>query len=139
MTVVMLLTGCLAHMTATNLAIKLNNDANREGSPYRWHVIDTGSNSAALEKRLMGKVSSSKVSDAKKKRIFHEIGQLETKSGRSNKPKLREIRILSERNRKYIEAWVFDTNGKEYTYNIEHVLGSDNKSFLIRGPWGKSP
>ena len=134
---ILLLSGCLAHMDATNAANNLNAQANREGSPYRWYVVDLKGDSAMLEKRLIGKVSPSKTSDTKQRAVLSRIEELERTSGRSEKPLLKEVRILEERKGKTVEAWVFDSSGKEITYTVEHVLGTDDQAFLVRGPWGK--
>ena len=145
----LLLSGCLAHMDAKNAANNLNARAKIEGNPYRWVVIDLEGDTAKLEKQLAGEVGPSKVTDTKKEIILSRIHQLETQNGRATKPKLKEVRILSEpwhtwtkadlsgalKNRVF-EAWVFDNDGKEVVYSVQHIPGTKDDEFLVKGPWG---
>jgi len=136
-TFAVLLSGCLAHMSATNAADKLNGDAQREGSPYRWYVVDHGDKGVSLEPRLIGQVAQSKVPDSAQQKILTPIEELETKMGRTVKPQLKEIRILADGKSKVLEAWIFNSSGKEIAYTIEHAFGTGDQEFRIRGPWGK--
>lgn len=132
----LLFSGCLAHMDANNAATNLNYQAKREGIPYRWHVVSLKGDNARLEKRLIGKVSQSKASDAKQRAALSKIEELEKTNGRSVKPLLKEVRMLDKRQGKTVEAWVFNSSGTEITYTVEHAPGTDDQEFLVRGPWG---
>ena len=143
----LLLSGCLAHMRATNVASNLNARAENEGSPYRWVVIDLGGDKAKLEQKLAGEVGASKVSDSKKQNILFKIEQLEAKNGRATGPQLREVRILSAAlpmnqlsvmfTNKIVEAWVFDNSGNEIVYTVEHAPETKDEEFVVKGPWLK--
>jgi len=135
----LLLSGCLAHMRATNVASSLNARAENEGSPYRWVVIDLGGDKAKLEQQLAGEVGASKVSDSKKQNILLKVEQLETKNGRSTRPQLKEVRILPAAllTNKIIEVWIFDTSGNEIVYTVEHAPGTKDEEFVVKGPWLK--
>lgn len=131
----LLLSGCLAHIEANNTVNHLNIQAKKEGGPYRWHVVSLKGDSVRLEKRLIGKVSQSKVSDAKQRAALSKIEELEKTNGRIEKPSLKEVRMLDKRQGKTAEAWVFSSGGREITYIVEHALGTDDQDFLVRGPW----
>ena len=143
----LLLAGCLAHMTATNAADNLNAKAQKEGSPYRWIVVDLEGGSAELRQQLAGEVGPSKVTEIKKQKILSKIEQLEAQNGRATKPQLKEVRVLSDswlktdirdlvRNR-VTEAWVIDSERREFIYSVEHIPGTKDDEFLVRGPWAK--
>ena len=142
------LSGCLAHMRATNVATSLNAKAENEGSPYRWVVIDLEGDKAKLEQQLAGEVGASKVSDSKKQNILFKIEQLEAKDGRATRSQLREVRILSAAlpmnqlfgmlTKKVVEAWVFDNGGNEIVYTVEeHTPETKDEEFVVKGPWRK--
>jgi hypothetical protein len=143
----LLLSGCLAHMRATNVASNLNAKAEREGSPYRWVVIDLEGDKAKLEQQLAGETGASKMSDSKKQNVLFKIEQLDAKSGRATRSQLKEIRILSAAlpmnqlfevlTKKVVEAWVFDNSGNEIVYTVEHTPGTKDEEFVVKGPWLK--
>ena len=143
----LLLSGCLAHMRATNVASNLNAKAENEGSPYRWVVMDLGGDKAKLEQQLAGEVGASKVSNSKKQNILLKIEQLETKNGRATRPQLKEVRSLSAAlpmnqlaamlTNKIVEVWIFDNSGNEIVYTVEHAPGTKDEEFVVKGPWLK--
>lgn len=126
----LLLSGCQAHR-ATIAANVVNAELEREGSPYRWVVIDLEGDRARLEQQLAGEIGSSKVTESKKQKILSEIEQLEAENGWTTKPQLKEVRILPQallRN-KVVEAWVFDNSGKEIVYTVEP--GTRDEEFSV--------
>jgi len=136
------LSGCLAHMRATNVATDLNYQAAMQENPYRWFVVDLEGDRAALEQRLIGDVASSKATDSKKQTILSKLEELEAKNGRTTKPNLKEVRILPPAflisvTSKVTEAWVLDSGGKEVVYTIEHAPGTKDEEFKVKGPWQK--
>jgi hypothetical protein len=141
------LSGCLAHMRATNVATNLNSQAARQESPYRWYVVDLEGDKAAVEQRLIGDVTSSKATDSKKQAILSKLEEVEAKNGRTTRLRLKEVRILPSAfligavidsvTSKVIEAWVLDSGGKEVVYTIEHVPGTKDEEFKVKGPWEK--
>jgi hypothetical protein len=143
----LLLSGCLAHMTATNAADSLNAKAQKEGNPYRWIVVDLKGDNAELRQQLAGDVGPTKVTEAKKQKILSKIEQLEAQNGRATRPQLKEVRVLTDswlktnirdlmKNR-VTEAWVIDNEQREFVYSVEHIPGTKDDEFLVRGPWAK--
>lgn len=145
--VLLLLSGCLAHMRATNTASALNSQAAREDSPYRWYVVDLDGDEAVLKQRLIGDVAPSKTTESKRQAILSKVAELEAKHGRTTQFQIKEVRILPPAlvlsvlidsvTKKVIEAWVLDSGGKEVVYTIEHVPGTQDEEFKLKGPWAK--
>lgn len=129
------LTGCLAHLTARNVATRLNYQAQNEGNPYRWYVVDLEGDRATLEQGLIGEVAQSKLPDSKKQTVLTKVEEFERARDSTARPLLKEIRSLEDRKNKIVEAWVFDSSGIEITYSIEHVLGTEDLRLV--GPWAK--
>ncbi|MHB8535765.1 MAG: hypothetical protein ACYDBW_10015 [Sulfuricaulis sp.] len=113
-----LLSACLAHMTATNVANQLNYEAEKKGSPYRWHVVDLPGDQAKLEQRLIGAPSKTVADATVQKDVLAAIGKTSTSTNSNQPPTLVDVRLLSRTQDTIVEAWLVSWGERRAVYSV---------------------
>lgn len=113
-----LLSGCLAHVSASNVAARLNYTAEKNGSPYRWHVVDLQGDSARVEQRLIGMPYNTVADATLQKEVLAVIRNAHSASNANKDPTLIDARLLSHTEEAIVEAWLISWGVRRSVYGV---------------------
>jgi hypothetical protein len=141
--IVVLISGCLANVRGEAIAQQLNNQAENEGSPYRWVVVNSESEGVLLKQQIIGKAGETSANKLQQDSIKSMVSDAESKDGRSSKPILIEVRPISwfdapmnySLTGKNLEVWVFNNKGKTVVYKVGVYKGEDSNKVDVSKPW----
>jgi hypothetical protein len=105
-------------MSARNVADQLNYEAEKKGSPYRWHVVDLPGDRAKLEQRLIGEPSKTVADATVQKDVLATIGKTNMSRNSSQNPTLIDVRLLSRAQDTIVEAWLVSWGERRAVYSI---------------------
>lgn len=112
------LSACLAHMGARNIADQLNYEAEKKGSPYRWHVVDLPGDRALVEQRLIGTPSKTVADATVQKDVLSAIAKTNATPNSNQNPILIDVRLLSRTQDTIVEAWLVSWGGRRSVYSV---------------------
>lgn len=130
------LSGCVGNPTADNAVRRLNRDAERSGSPYRWSSEATGLFDSVVRRYLIGTPGKTAADAQLQADILKVIGDVEAKQGGSQTPSLIQTRMVSQTPVEIVEVWVVSRGDKQIAYTVSMKPSlKGGTDFSVRGPW----